>query len=624
MGFGVDEVITVTQTSTHTADPARRHVERRLRAAWRKEQRLAHVRGLCHLLLWAVALALADLVIDWYLTGGKMPFWGRAALLGVNVVAILYVAWTRWLRRLRWYNPLRVALQVERRHPRLNSLLVSYVQLGPDAPVAQAASPALMEALRQQAVESTARLNFREIVSYRELRKMFLVTCSIAICFTALNLRWGEFFQTLLCRMVDPNTSRTYPTRVHIERVGGSYSRDSQGEQDSPRDDTEKKAAPRETIEFEGGDVCVPAGAELTINIVCAEDGYCPAESLWSIRAGDGPWEKLVVPRGEARVFSHSFGQVFRDFSYKAKVGDAETAKVYEVTVAAPPRIVEAKATLLFPPYTGLAKQEVRDLNLEIPEGTEIQWRLRCDRPLDAAELVRTGGDGKAIEAPMTIAAGGTELTFHIRADDSFSYRFRWKDRDHGFRYRSDVEQSVQVVHDAAPQVDILEPSRGGLATAKYGPVVRFQATDDYGVSSAWILSQINEQKPVRQPVDGAAGATFIKGIPWKLQASLPAVKEGDTVTIYVEVADNRGPPKGPQLARSQPVKVEIVSEAEYMRAIAERVAQQADELKKLLKEETSAQGQVQTLRGGEPPDESSGSESSPSGPASSQENKRP
>jgi len=105
-------------------------VEAKLRKAWRKERRYYHGDGLAHFLVWLLALVFVDLTVDWLFL---LPGTGRLILLGINLAALGWVLWHYWLRHLRPYDPVRVALQVERMHPELESLLVSYVQLSGDS-----------------------------------------------------------------------------------------------------------------------------------------------------------------------------------------------------------------------------------------------------------------------------------------------------------------------------------------------------------------------------------------------------------------------------------------------------------------------------------------------------------
>ena len=121
--------------------PAAETVEQKLRRAWRKEIRYHCGDGLAHLLVWALSLILIDLLVDWLFL---IPGYGRMLLLAVNLVALGWVAYYYWLRFLTRFDPVRVALQVERQHPELESRLVSYVQLTGDAPETAHASPSLV------------------------------------------------------------------------------------------------------------------------------------------------------------------------------------------------------------------------------------------------------------------------------------------------------------------------------------------------------------------------------------------------------------------------------------------------------------------------------------------------
>ena len=79
------------------------------------------------------------------------------------------------------------------------NLLVSFVQLGQSAD--PDASPALLAALRRQAVQDTAPINFREIVNYRELKKLFAVSAIAVLLFGGYSFNFPEFMNRLLFLM---------------------------------------------------------------------------------------------------------------------------------------------------------------------------------------------------------------------------------------------------------------------------------------------------------------------------------------------------------------------------------------------------------------------------------------
>ncbi len=172
----------------------------------------------------------------------------------------------------------------------------------------------------------------------------------------------------------------------------------------------------------------------------------------------------------------------------------------------------------------------------------------------------------------------------------------------------------VRVIPDAAPRVELLEPTGDEKATVLKTLNLVFRATDDYGLSEAWIVYSVNGGKERRQPIgtlesnpresNGSAA--------WSLRKSIPELKEGDLVSYAIEVADNRGDtllqgvPTGNgsaalaagemrNRARSSTRRVAVVSPSEYLRFVN-------DETKRLLAKIKSCQGEekeaVETVQG--------------------------
>ena len=52
--------------------------------------------------------------------------------MGINAATLAVVLHRYWWRHLRKYDPVRVALEFERKHPELNSLLVKHTGQAPD------------------------------------------------------------------------------------------------------------------------------------------------------------------------------------------------------------------------------------------------------------------------------------------------------------------------------------------------------------------------------------------------------------------------------------------------------------------------------------------------------------
>jgi hypothetical protein len=546
--------------SVPSAAPRRRRgrtVETKLRRAWRRERRFHHSRGLCHLLLWVTALVLVDLLVDRLFL---VPGYGRVLLLAINAAALLAVLYRQWWRHLRRYDPVRVALQVERRHPELQSALVSYVQFDEDAPRSDVISPALIRALRREAVRMTQPVDFREIVSFRELRRIFLFSCLVVMFFAIISVNWFDLLQTFLYRMANPAASLEYPTRTRIEQI----------------------VAP-DTIR---------QGDPFRLEATCS--GVVPATGRLIHRPDDGDRETVPIHRNTEGRFTFSRKAVYRSFSYYLRIGD-DVSSEYAVRVVPPPRVVRAKVRIRYPAYIRPEPEEVTRLNLEVPEGSELTWHVRCDRPLAVARMWIEDGP-EPVELKLEDDRRGGTVT--LPATQSFYYRFEWVDLRHKYPYPSDVQYFVQVIPDGPPDVDLLEPLEDEKATVRKRLSLHFRAADDHGIAKAWIVYQVNDGPERKEPI-GSFDTQPVEARPvWRLKESIPALKVDDTITYAVEVADTRTGAKGPNVSRSRPLRVSVVRLADYLRYIFEKKARLVKEMESLYQEETEASQSVGGLQG--------------------------
>jgi len=542
-------------------------VEAKLRKAWRKERRYHHGDGIAHFLVWALALILLDLLIDWLFL---LPGTGRLILLGINLAALGWVVWHYWLRYLRPYDPVRVALQVERRHPELESLLVSYVQLGGDSPEAAYVSPALLRVLRRQTIDVTQPIDFREIISYKELKRIAALSVAVIAFFALYSVNWGEYLEVLARRMFDPNYKAGYPTRTTIEKITG--------------------------------DVTLRQGDSVTLTAWAG--GLVPPRGYLYVQPKGGEEERIpLFPGKDETEFAHRFREVFQPFEYYVRLGDARS-KDFTVSVVPPPRIVETRVHLRFPKYTRERPKVVDFLNLEVPEGTEMEWELVCDKALASAELIRDETDAKAME----LDPAGKVARFATAATESFAYQFRWKEREHGYDYEDEVHYFVQVIPDSPPQVDLVFPTQDDKATVRKTLAANFLARDDYGIAKAWIVYQVNDGDERRRLIKDYETALVEDAATWKLAEadSIPDLKIGDVVTYAIEVADTHEGGDGPQVSRSDARRLFIVSVPEYLSYVLEKRRALRREIEGMRAQEKEAETEVGRLKdeAPEPPPE--------------------
>ena len=548
-------------TAESTTERAGPSVERKLHRAWRRQRRFHNTRGLCHLLVWIGALGLADFLVDWLFL---LPGYGRVILLAINLGTLGWVTWHSWLRHLRRYDPVRVALQVEGRHPDLTSLLVSYVQLDEGREDAAHVSRSLIRATKRLAVEATAPIDFREIIHWADLTRVGVFSACVVLVCGGLSLNWPEFFSTLAQRLLNPTARLAYPTRTTIEQITG--------------------------------DRTVPQGAPVTVEAECA--GLVPASGTLWIKPTGGEWERLLMPQAGPRRFAYRFEQVLHGFTYRLRLGDARS-EAYRVRAIPPPHLVRTRVQLGYPPYTGLKDATADSLHLEVPEGTKVSLDLGCDRPLAKAEVIEEGG----VATPMRLDAAGRTATFSWTVTQSFPFRFRWTEREHGFVYEGDVAYFVRMIPDVPPDVEILSPTEDNKATLAKRLAVRYRAADDYGIAKGTVVYSVNEGPEQRLSPEAFDRSPVDAEVAWSLKETIRDLKIGDTLTFAVEVADNRTGEAGPNVTRSQSRRLDVVTVAEYLRYMAEKRARLFKEIRAMHEQETDASVEVKALKDEVPAD---------------------
>ena len=165
-------------------------------------------------------MLVVDFLIDWGIFF-QFRVTGRLGLLllAVNFAVLGWVLWHEWVRHLRPFDPLLVALDIEDKHPELASLLVSYTQLDGRTQNQPDVSLQLIDAMREQAVLQTRKLDFREIVDFGQLKKLVTVAVCIFGFFGIASLMNQGHMQALVQRLAGMDAA--YPTQTQIAGISG-------------------------------------------------------------------------------------------------------------------------------------------------------------------------------------------------------------------------------------------------------------------------------------------------------------------------------------------------------------------------------------------------------------------
>ncbi len=497
----------------------------RLRAVWRRTQRKHLGAGLLAICRWCIPLFLIGMAIDRFT---YLPAEARYPVLSFLTLVSLYKAWKHGWRHLRFFNAERTALQVEKKHGELKSLLVSAIQFGKTKPT-PGTSQALWELTRSKADEAAREVKPRRIVPYRSLRGPAGAAMILAGVIVAIGVINGPFLLAGLTRIFAPWMVATYPTYTELEL----------GE----------------------GDMVVKEGESAKIAI--SVSGVVPGKAKLFLRTGEGRPRELELAINEGRC-DYTIASTSRDFSYRIKAGDARS-DWHQVRVITAPRIEKVQVGLSFPAYLERPTETVEALTLAVPENTQAHWKLTLDRPIREAVLNRDGEEPMKLE----VTNDGRQLVIDEKVDASQGYSFAWVEEEFGFAFAS-PRYYLQVVSDQAPRVELSSPDANLNALLGRQLDLAVRASDDHGIGSSRITYRVNlrQEKSVslETPLKNGGGE---QAIDWDYRKVLPDLKIGDTVSFLVEVADKY--PDGPHVVRTETRRITFLSREDYLKQIQKK-----------------------------------------------------
>ena len=283
-----------------------------------------------------------------------------------------------------------------------------------------------------------------------------------------------------------------------------------------------------------------------------------------------------------------------RSFAFSLALGDART-EVETVQVVPKPNLKEFQVTCTAPQYTHRPPEsQDKTLNLNVPEGTQIEWRLVFDQPLAKAWMLM---DKTARQPRVVLEPGGRAAKVVWTAEQPTAYRFGWRPKDYTFDFTDDVEYTVEVKADEPPRVEVLQPVSNERATPAWKGVVKYRASDDYGLLQARLVYWREEGKEQRRELGGLDGNPAEAQTEWRLKDSLPDLKAGETVFYSVEVCDNYPGAKGSHWTRSAVQTFTILSAEDYQQYIQGEREQINADLETIMRaEEQDAKG-IQGVR---------------------------
>ena len=527
-------------------------LDARLREVWRRDQTLHRTTGFLTFCRWVLLLFLFGVAVDWLF---DLPAVGRVVILVTLLTVAFCKGWQYGWRNLRRYDASHTALQVEKKHGGMESLLVTAVQFG-NSGSSSNGSGTLREKTCHLAEEAAGPLRAEDAVSFKGFRRFVLLALIPVLVIGGLAIYNGPFMAAGFGRIFTPWLAIKYPTRT--------------------------------LIGIDDGDRIVKEGQG--IRLVAKISGEVPDRAGIILRTGKGkPRERrLSVVDG---VCEYEAETVFRSFDYRIVAGDAES-DWHTVQVISAPRIERAEVTFEFPDYTRRPIENVEALTFTVPEGTKIHWNLNLDRAVGEPEF--RPAEGKAL--PLKIGKDGRSVRMQQVAAGSRAYSFGWIDKEHGFEFSS-PRHYLQVAPDRAPSVEITSPSGNLFATLERGIDFAFRGRDDHGIGEAAMVYRVNKTGEVKvalpTPENGDGSE---QKIDWDYREALPELAVGDTVSFAIELVDRYPEPAGPHRVRSGARRVQFLSKEDYLAQIEKQKRRLLNQIRTIYREERGVHDVIRNL----------------------------
>jgi hypothetical protein len=216
----------------------------------------------------------------------------------------------------------------------------------------------------------------------------------------------------------------------------------------------------------------------------------------------------------------------------------------------------DVELTYQYPAYTGLPPRTVSGSGGEIsaPVGTVVELRTRSDRPVAQAGLMVDG-----TPVPLRVE-NERDLSGSVLIRKSGSYAVVFFNRS-GREVARGPLVSITAIPDAAPKVSLLLPASDLEVDPGAEVVLRWEATDDYGLTALSLVYQPpgGGESRVALPLDEGRRSPGS----WKWPLGALKLAPGDRVTYFLEAVDNDAV-DGPQKGTSRVLSLRVYSAAEH------------------------------------------------------------
>ncbi len=470
---------------------------------------------------------------------------------------------------LRKISARRIARSVEDKHPELEDLLLSAVELTQQVARGETyTSKELIGAVSRETVRKTRKIDFRSVVPFSALGKSLLITLGVVCVLGAYCYLRPMIAANVLRRLLYPYSGP------------------------EPLTFTELKVLP--------GNVLVATGTDIEIKAIAK--GKVPEKAILYLNKKGARWDKVSLPREKGREFRYALKGLLNPLLYKVRAGDARS-ETFAISVSDRPVIVGIEVAYRYPEYTGRAAETKSSDGGDIVavKGSKVKITARANKRLKRAKL-KFGDETES----LVFIRGSVVQSQEFDVNEDESYSFDLLDTD-GFSSAEAITHRIRALEDKAPEVGIRRPDTYSHARPDEIVPVTFRAVDDFGIEKVWLEYTVKSGEPsdlgfgisdFRIPIPQSAIRNLQSALEGEYALSLPdlKVKEGEIVVFRI-VAEDNNVLSGPSKGSSSDHTIRIISDQTSFRKIEQEQQDLTRRLLRLVKQQKENRGLVEKLR---------------------------
>jgi hypothetical protein len=476
-----------------------------------------------------------------------------------------------------------VALRAEAVDSRFAGRLVSRIEFRSPQAHAMGGSRALMEAMSARVEEQSAGAALEQAIDLRAARVPAISGATLLILLAVVVAARPAEARLWLRRTLLPFAEAPWPRRTQITDVQPLY-------------------------RIRRGDVLRLTGRVTGEISRTAHVSWWPADEKGLRLRAAGSQSTEVQPDG---TFTFRIGPLLQPIRLALQAGDGETDPI-PVEVVVPPSLQSIRVVYHYPDFTGRASDEVQSGDIRAIVGTRAELTATADRPVERIELAFPGRADKPARSIELLSE--TTARTSIELDRRGQYQLTLFDR-YGFTTDAPATFVIDPIDNELPQVEITRPGSEHQVTPATRLTLRYQASDDYGLTGASILWSVRKNHP--QPPgaaampsdDQAATAPADRGrvVPVPVPTSRPecsgtydwdlaaaGLEPGDAVEYVLEVRDAGQHLTPETTGRTAPQILHVVDAEALELTLEARIRDAFAELERLILDQRAARDEVQ------------------------------